>query len=127
MATGMVPFSGTTVALIFDGILHSDAAPATKLNSRLPFAIENIFGKALEKDADLRYQTAAELRADLKRLRRDSDAGHSGSVAAVPVEKNREARPRRLWRWAAVAAILLAAIAGYLLTRPGPPPRVLRT
>src|SRR5258708_2444340 len=70
MATGMVPFPGSTVALIFDGILHSDAAPATKLNSRLPFAIENIFGKALEKDADLRYQTAAELRADLKRLRR---------------------------------------------------------
>src|SRR5258708_24746071 len=74
MATGMVPFSGTTVALIFDGILHSDAAPATKLNSRLPFAIENIFGKALEKDADLRYQTAAELRADLKRLRRGIDS-----------------------------------------------------
>src|SRR5579863_6421716 len=100
MATGMVPFSGTTVALIFDGILHSDAAPATKLNSRLPFAIENIFGKALEKDADLRYQTAAELRADLKRLRRDIDssrrpaAGKSdsstGSVAAAaaPAKKS---------------------------------------
>jgi serine/threonine protein kinase/Tfp pilus assembly protein PilF len=74
MATGVVPFSGSTVALIFDGILHSEAAPATKLNSRLPFAMENIFGKALEKDADLRYQTAAELRADLKRLKRDLDS-----------------------------------------------------
>jgi serine/threonine protein kinase/Flp pilus assembly protein TadD len=90
MATGLVPFSGSTVALIFDGILHSDAAPATKLNSRLPFAIENIFGKALEKDADLRYQTAAELRADLKRLRRDIDssrrptAGKTDTSSASP-------------------------------------------
>ena len=61
-------------ALIFDGILHSAATPATKLNSRLPAAIENIFSKALEKDADLRYQTAAELRADLKRIKRDLDS-----------------------------------------------------
>jgi serine/threonine protein kinase len=74
MSTGMVPFSGTTVALIFDGILHSEATPATKLNSRLPQALENIFGKALEKDTDLRYQTASELRADLKRLKRDLDS-----------------------------------------------------
>jgi non-specific serine/threonine protein kinase len=74
MSTGVVPFSGSTVALIFDGILHSEPAPATSLNSRMPMAIENILGKALEKDADLRYQTAAELRADLKRLKRDLDS-----------------------------------------------------
>jgi non-specific serine/threonine protein kinase len=74
MSTGMVPFPGSTVALIFDGILHSEATPATKLNSRLPLALENIFGKALEKDIDLRYQTAAELRADLRRLKRDIDS-----------------------------------------------------
>jgi len=74
MSTGMVPFSGSTVALIFDGILHSEATPATKLNSRLPTALENIFSKALEKDTDLRYQTAGELRADLKRLKRDIDS-----------------------------------------------------
>ena len=100
MSTGAVPFAGTTVALIFDGILHSDAAPATKLNSRLPFAIENIFAKALEKDSELRYQTAAEFRADLKRLRRDIDSSRrpsagksdssSGSVAAAaaPAKKS---------------------------------------
>jgi Tol biopolymer transport system component len=127
MATGVLPFSGPVPALIFDSILHGSPTAATKVNPRLPLAMDHILAKALEKDADLRYQTAAELRADLKRLRRDSDAGHSGSVAAVAVEKSREARPRRHWRWAAVAAILLAAIAGYLLTRPGPPPRVLRT
>jgi len=74
MATGVIPFAGSTSALIFDGILHSEAAPATRLNSRLPFAMENIFSKALEKDTDLRYQTAAELRADLKRLKRDLDS-----------------------------------------------------
>ncbi len=75
MATGVVPFSGTTFALIFDGILHTSPAPATQLNAKLPFAMEHIFGKALEKDAELRYQTAGELRADLKRLRRDLDSG----------------------------------------------------
>jgi non-specific serine/threonine protein kinase len=74
MATGSVPFSGATSAVIFDGILHSAAVPARELNSRLPASMENIFGKALEKDADLRYQTAAELRADLKRIKRDLDS-----------------------------------------------------
>jgi serine/threonine protein kinase len=74
MATGTLPFSGSTVALIFDGILHSDVTPATKSNPRLPAAFDNLFAKALEKDIDLRYQTAAELRADLKRLKRDLDS-----------------------------------------------------
>src|SRR5207344_519321 len=58
MATGIVPFTGSTVALIFDGILHSGVTSATKLNSRLPLAIENVLSKALEKDTDLRYQSA---------------------------------------------------------------------
>jgi len=99
MATGGVPFSGATAALIFDGILHKDAVPATSLNSRLPIAIENILGKALEKDKDLRYQTAAELRADLKRLRRDldsnrriggekSDSGKVASAGAAAAKKS---------------------------------------
>ena len=96
MATGTVPFSGSTQAVIFDGILNSEAVPATSLNSRLPIAIENILNKALEKDKDLRYQTAAELRADLKRLKRDlesnkrsSDKSDSGKVASAsgPVAK----------------------------------------
>jgi serine/threonine protein kinase/Tfp pilus assembly protein PilF len=74
MATGSVPFSGATSAVIFNGILNAEVVPATKLNSRLPVALENIFSKALEKDVDLRYQTAAELRADLKRIKRDLDS-----------------------------------------------------
>jgi len=96
MATGVIPFAGSTSALIFDGILHAEAAPAMRLNGKLPFAMENIFAKALEKDTDLRYQTAAELRADLKRLKRDLDSnrrpgseksesssGHPAVVAAA--------------------------------------------
>jgi non-specific serine/threonine protein kinase len=82
MATGALPFSGATSALIFDGILHSTPAAPTSLNSRLPAAFENVFGKALEKDTDLRYQTAAELRADLKRIKRDIDSSRSS-----PAEK----------------------------------------
>ena len=83
MSTGVVPFGGSTVALIFDGILHSEAAPVTKLNPKLPLALENIFAKALEKDTDLRYQTAAELRADLKRLKRDLDSDRRPSTAKI--------------------------------------------
>ena len=133
MATGVVPFSGATAALIYGGILHSPAIPATKLNSRLPLALESILSKALEKDPDLRYQTAAELRADLKRLKRDLDSGRSGATAALPVavEEVRGAHPHRRWRtWAFVAGgalIATTAILGYQLTRPVVPPRVLRT
>jgi len=81
MATGILPFSGATAALIFDGILHTEAVPATKLNPRLPAAMENVFSKALEKDSDLRYQTAGELRADLKRIKRDIDSKRHPAAA----------------------------------------------
>jgi serine/threonine protein kinase/Flp pilus assembly protein TadD len=74
MATGSVPFTGSTSALIFDGILHSAPAPVKESNARAPMALDNILGKALEKDPDLRCQTAAELRADLKRLQRDIES-----------------------------------------------------
>jgi serine/threonine protein kinase/Flp pilus assembly protein TadD len=74
MATGSVPFPGATAAVIFDGILHSLPVPVRELNARLPLAMESILGKALEKDPDLRCQTAAELRADLKRLSRDIES-----------------------------------------------------
>jgi serine/threonine protein kinase/Flp pilus assembly protein TadD len=81
MATGATPFSGTTSAVIFDGILHSTPAPAKELNPRLPIAFENLINKALEKDADLRCQTAAELRADMKRLKRDIESSRKPAAA----------------------------------------------
>src|SRR5882724_5943940 len=87
MATGTVPFSGSTAALIFDGILHAEAVPATATNSKLPMAIENIFSKALEKDKDLRYQTAGELRADLKRLKRDLDSNKRSGMEKTDTGK----------------------------------------
>ena len=95
MATGVLPFSGPVAALIFDSILHSSPTAATKVNPRLPTGLENILAKALEKDVDLRYRTAAELRADLKRLRRDLDPSRSGAVTFVPpaLEKARETHP----------------------------------
>jgi serine/threonine protein kinase/Flp pilus assembly protein TadD len=85
MATGSVPFTGTTTAVIFDGILHSVPPPATELNPQLPVPFENILGKTLEKDPDLRCQTAAELRADLKRLQRDIESSRRPAAAkSVP-------------------------------------------
>jgi serine/threonine protein kinase/Flp pilus assembly protein TadD len=77
MATGSQPFRGQTSAVIFDAIFNSTPAPPSSVNAELPEALDSIISKALEKDRDLRYQSAAELRADLKRLKRDLDSGKS--------------------------------------------------
>jgi serine/threonine protein kinase/Tol biopolymer transport system component len=132
MATGVLPFPGSTIALILDGVLHYAATPATRVNSSLPLVLELILAKALEKDTNLRYQTAAELRADLKRLKRDLDLGNSGATVALPgvLGTDRKTRLYRGWRtWAAVGGAIIAstAILVYVLTRPAAPPRVLRT
>jgi eukaryotic-like serine/threonine-protein kinase len=91
MATGRLPFSGSTSAVIFHAILELDPVPAQQLNATLPSKLEEIIGKALEKDRDLRYQSAADLRGDLKRLKRDTDSGRkqvtapSSALASAPV------------------------------------------
>ena len=92
MATGTVPFPGATAAVVFNAILTSAPKPATQVNKRLPHAIDTILDKVLEKDPEMRCQTAGELKTDLKRLRRDLNSGRqsaavksaSGSSAAVP-------------------------------------------
>jgi eukaryotic-like serine/threonine-protein kinase len=83
MATGQRPFSGSTTAVVFDGILNHPPPPPTSLNAELPAEFENILNKTLEKDRELRCQSAAELRADLKRLQRNSSSG-SVAIPAAP-------------------------------------------
>jgi len=98
MATGRPPFSGNTSAVIFNAILERDPVPAVELNPQLPLKLQEVIDKLLEKDRDLRYQSAADLRGDLKRLKRDSESGRkisqpisapSVSVAVPPASSSR--------------------------------------
>jgi eukaryotic-like serine/threonine-protein kinase len=124
MATGASPFQADSTGLIFDAILNHAPVPPGQLNYDMPADLQRIIQRALEKDPARRYQTAATLRDDLKRLTRDGDSRGSGSVRTV--------QSRRRWRTAIAAAcgalLILAAILGYYLTRaPAAPPRILRT
>jgi serine/threonine protein kinase/tetratricopeptide (TPR) repeat protein len=89
MATGRVAFDGETTAIIFDGILNRFPPSPSQLNPDVPAQLEKMITKLLEKDRELRYQTAADLEADLKRLRRDPD---SKITVTVPAKRNRRAR-----------------------------------
>ncbi len=123
MCTGTLPFRGDTSALIFNAILeHAPVAPV-RLNPDVPAELERIVNKALEKDRDIRCQSAAEIRADLKRLKRDTTSGKIEAVASA-------AAARKLsWQWP-VAIVLMILIGGatfaWLNSSP-PPPRVLAT
>jgi len=84
MATGRAAFSGTTSASIFDAILHRPPTSPLRFNPRLPAKLEEIIAKLMEKDRELRYQTASGLLADLKRLKRDTDSGREVAAQAAP-------------------------------------------
>ena len=110
MATGRPPFTGNTSAVIFEAILNRAPASPVRLNPELPADLERIVNTALEKDRDLRYQSAAELKTELKRLKRDSDSQRSGKTAAAePAAPPPQRRPRALL---AIAAIVAAAAVG---------------
>jgi len=117
MATGTLPFRGETSAALFDSILHKIPVAAARLNPELPPKLEDIINKSLEKDRGLRYQSAAEFRADLQRLKRDTDSSRSVIVAA--------AEPVRRKPWALVGVIVAlvvvaGAAGGYYFTHQAP-------
>jgi len=110
MATGRMAFGANTSALIFDAILHKAPTSTVRVNPDLPPELERIINKTLEKDPALRYQSAADLMSDLKRLRRDST---SGKVEAALPDSTRPLTSGGRWRWAVgLGALLLIVAAG---------------
>jgi serine/threonine protein kinase len=114
MVTGRRPFTGKTAAVIFDAILNQTPIPPRELNPGLPMELEHIIDKTLEKDREVRCQTAAELRADLKRLKQDMDSVRVKELrsTATAVAPARPARPWRKWAWPTVVALLALVIGG---------------
>jgi Tol biopolymer transport system component/tRNA A-37 threonylcarbamoyl transferase component Bud32 len=125
MATGTLPFRGQTSGVIFEAILNRTPPPTAKLNPDIPAGLEQIIDKALEKDRNLRYQHAADIRADLQRLKRDTTSGKTASVDPAA----RVASGKLPWLGMLAAVIVILAIAGTFvwLRLPQAPPRVLAT
>ena len=108
MATGTLPFQGETSGVIFDEILNRAPVSPERLNSKIPPKLEDIVNKAMEKDRNLRYQSAAEMRTDLQRVKRDTETGRvamAAPSAAVPV-----AAGNRKIIWVAAALVMVAAL-----------------
>jgi len=119
MATGQLPFRGDSAATIFEAILNRVPVAPARLNPNLPAELERIITKAMEKDRDLRYQSAAEMRADLKRLSRDANSGKiEAPIALVP-------RGKLTW-WRAAALLIIIVVVAAMAMRLSTPPNTLR-
>src|ERR1700675_952288 len=106
MAAGRMAFRGNTAAIVHEAILNRAPVPVTRLNPELPLKLEEVIGKALEKDRKLRYQHAADIRTDLQRLKRDSDSGRGTATAQV------ESKPAaKSIRWGTVSGAALVVVA----------------
>jgi serine/threonine protein kinase len=137
MATGVLPFRGDTSGVIFDAILNREPVTAVRLNPDLPAKLEEIIDRAMEKDRNLRYQHASDVRAELQRLKRDSTSGRSHASSAGKAEQvspesqavasgaTRSGARRKGYYYAAAAILVLAAAAGafflYRSSRSSPP------
>ena len=117
MATGRTPFDKPTKGATFGAILHEPPTPVGQLNPDIPGRLEEIIHKALEKNRDLRYHHASEMRADLQRLKRDLDSGHSSAASTVAVEKPLPVRGGKRWKFAIPVLLSAALIAGGLYYR----------
>jgi len=123
MATGRQAFSGQTTAVVFDAILNRAPTPPARVNPDIPEELAHIIDKALEKDRELRYQTAGEIKSDLRRLRRDSSASHpkaAASPAIVVAAAPAPAPPRRKISTGLALAgglVLVAAAVGFFALR----------
>jgi len=116
MATGALPFRGNTTAVVFESILNQSPVPTGRINPDIPPKLGEIIEKALEKDREIRYQHAADIGADLKRLRRDSDSGKKNQI---PASSARLINRKKLFVLSATAMVVLAVFVAGVLRYPG--------
>jgi serine/threonine protein kinase/tetratricopeptide (TPR) repeat protein len=116
MATRALPFRGESTAVIFDGILNRVPVPPVRLNPDLPADLERIITKCLEKDRNLRYQHASDVRTDLQRLKRDTETGRSAAASSGMVTVP-AARAGKVWKIAVPVLLVALIIAGWLYYR----------
>jgi eukaryotic-like serine/threonine-protein kinase len=118
MCTGSLPFQGETSGVIFEAILNRAPVAPVRLNSRVPAKLEEIINKALEKDREIRCQSAAELKADLKRLQRDSISGSAAHVIPAVVGQ-RSSKKWQVGAAIAAAVVIVGALAGWFASHRG--------